>query len=106
MTRSFICLIILSVAFISCSKENGDKELPVSLRETISKNTDCTCLPTLDKYSWKGQVVYVKGFRGPACNWIPTFYNEQGEVFSLPEGYSFTQFHADSKFLQNVWHCE
>ena len=104
-----ILLVFLTSVFIfaACAKDKQEtpEALSVVIRELQSNNGTCNCAPYLDQYLWKSRTVYVLGYRGPACNWIPTFYDEQGKTFSLKSGYSFDAFLQEGKKIKEVWSC-
>ena len=97
------CAILFSI--IGCSKKI-DPELPQNLKAKIEETTDCTCLPYLNLYEWKGQAVYLYGFAGPACNSVPAYYDKDGKPLMLIAIYTFEQFIAESKLVKNIWKCK
>ncbi len=104
----FFTLIIFCLFFYSCSKENI--EAPKPIKELIldfkSKNPDCTCEPYINQYVWRNETVYVLAYKGPACDWFPTFYDLNGRKFTLSAGDSYDKFLQESTFSKNVWTCK
>lgn len=92
----------LLVSLLSCSKKE-DSDIPVLLQTVIMENADCVCDPFISLYLWHGQKVYVLGYMGPACNWFPTFYDEDGREIAM--GMSTTHFFDESHFIKTVWKC-
>ena len=69
-------------------------------------NPDCDCDPYVNEYVWNDKTVYVLAYKGPACDWIPTFYNSKGEEFALQAGDTYDIFIKESTFVKNVWTCK
>lgn len=101
-------LIFLGPLFLSCSKESIDipKEIEMLISDLKSTNPDCTCEPYLDQYLWRNETVYVLGYKGPACDWFPVFYDSNGQPFTLESGYTYNTFLQESNFQRTVWRCK
>ena len=89
----------------ACKKSNDISPLPPSLQTMISETEDCSCQPYLSLYEWKGRRVYLKGFTGPACNWVPAYYDEHGQPLMMIATYTLDQFLAESKLVKLIWEC-
>ncbi len=102
-----LLLLVSAMFFAACAKEKeGPPEALLEVIQQLRSNSGtCNCEPYIDQYLWKGKTVYVLGYRGPACNWIPGFYDEQGNTFQLESGYSFDAFLQEGKRVQEVWRC-
>jgi hypothetical protein len=102
------CFIFITFLFIfSCSKENKEKvDVPEPLMEIITNNNNCACEPFIDQYFWRGQTVYIFTCKGPTCLCAVSFFNEKGETLELEPGYTFSDFHQESKLIKNIWTCE
>ena len=100
----FFGFLAISLTISFCEKT--DLATPEPIKERIASYTDCTCEPYIDLYSWKGQKVYLLAFRGPACNWVPGYFNEEGQPITMESGYSLQQFAQESKLLKRVWTCQ
>lgn len=101
-----IAIAILLPVFIlsGCDKESD--ELPPSLKAEVAKNSDCVCLPYLDKYSWRGQIVFVHKIKGPTCYWFPLYYDRNGLRIEMEAGYTFDKFTQDATLIKLVWECK
>lgn len=94
--------ILLHVFILSgCEKETD--ELPPSLRAEVAKITDCGCMPYIAKYLWRGETVYFRGLRGPACNGVPLYYNRDGLKITMEAGYTFSKFTEEAILIKSVW---
>jgi hypothetical protein len=100
----FVVLLVISFTITSCKK--ADVETPEPIKELIARFENCSCEPYIDLYSWKGQKVYVLAYKGPACNWIPGYFNEEGQPIGMENGYTLQEFVEDSWFLKRVWTCQ
>ena len=97
---------LLCMTIISCSKEEEPGPVPASIKAIIDNSNDCTCLPYINQYEWKGQTIYVLAFRGPACNWTPGYFDKNGQPVFMAIGYPFDQFLVESLLIRVVWECE
>ena len=89
---------------LSCNKEDETTNLPTSL-QAFTENNDCTCAPYIKEYKWRGITVFLKGFAGPACNWVPAYYNKDGAPITMADGYSLQDFMEEADFVRLVWQC-
>lgn len=97
--------ILLQVFILSgCDKETD--ELPPALRAEVAKFTNCVCLPYFEKYTFKGDIVYVRGFKGPGCNWFPLYYDKDGLKIEMEAGYTFDKFTQEATLIKLVWECK
>ena len=99
---SFIALLSLGAA---CSKDSLPETLPTKLQVITTSNSDCICEPYIDLYKWRGQYIYFMGYKGPACDWMPMLYDNQGESFTLPVGSTYSNFINEAKLIRNEWTC-
>ena len=110
--KTYLTLFSIFTIFIffsySCSKENTEVSDQVNkLTESLkSQNPNCKCEPYLSQYLWRNETVYVLGYKGPACDWFPIFYNSDGREFTLQVGYTYEKFIQESTFIRNVWSCK
>lgn len=72
----------------------------------IEQTDNCSCQPYLKLYRWKGMDIYLKGFTGAACNWVPSYFDKTGNPYTMPSGYTVDRFVSDSKLLKDIWHCQ
>lgn len=105
MYKLYIAVCLSIVSFLSCSKENKEKETPEAVKSLMAGNENCVCEPYIDQYLWRGQTVYYLGYRGPLCNWFPTFYNDKGERIEIDPDYAVNHFIAESKLIKRIWAC-
>lgn len=97
--------ILLHVFILSgCEKETD--ELPLYLRAEVAKITDCGCLPYIDKYTFKGEIFFVKGFKGPGCSWFPLYYDKDGLKIEMEAGYTLDKFIQEATLIKLVWECK
>jgi hypothetical protein len=102
--NKIIIAFLLSTAIFSCKKQVSEN-LPAPLEEIKRLSGNCVCDPYINLYTWRNQPVYLLGYAGPACSWIPTYYNEKGEIITMPVGYTVDMFAAESRLVKNVWRC-
>ncbi len=104
----FSILIIVAFGFYSCSKENTtiSEQVNTLIQSLQAENPNCSCDPYLSQCVWRNETVYVLGYRGPQCSWRPTFYDSNGQEFTLPVGYTYEQFDQESTFIKDVWTCK
>lgn len=102
--KLFFTITFLALLFSSC-KKNGlnNAEVPEKIRQLETKN--CTCDPYINQYTWRGQTVYMQGFSGPACNWYPLYYNQDGDKITMTTGYTLNDFEKEASFIREVWKC-
>ena len=105
MYKFFIAVCLFVVSFVSCTKENNEKETPETVKALMGDSENCVCEPYIDQYLWKGQTVYYLGYKGPLCNWFPAFYNDNGESIEMDPDYAVNHFKADSKLIKRIWTC-
>jgi hypothetical protein len=106
MLKYCLVLAFSIVSFLSCSKENKEKEIPEAIKDLMEEaNKNCICDPYIDQYLWKEKIIYFLGYKGPVCDWIPTFYNEKSEQIIMEANYNLNQFFADSRLIKNIWTC-
>lgn len=104
MKRILISACIV-FSFYACTKNGETNDLPPALKEVIRENSSCTCLPYLAKYEWQEKTVYLLGSKGPACQTIPLYYDENGNKINLPTNYTYDNFSKDAKLIGIVWEC-
>lgn len=102
--KVYSSLLLLSLVFYSCSKEKSGT--PEAIKELMAQNANCICDPYINQYLWRQQKVYVLAAKGPACDWQPAYYRENGEEFSMVAGYSLDDFLRESQLLKEVWACK
>ncbi|WP_028298546.1 hypothetical protein [Olivibacter sitiensis] len=104
---SFILLGFMVLATLSCSKNEDDPyaELPAPLQAMVAES-GCACEPYINLYKWRDQQVFVLLFRGPACNWRPTYYDSRGNSIEMEEGYTLDDFINEAEKIKTVWTCE
>ncbi len=105
MLKYCLVLAFSIVSFLSCSKENKEKEIPEAIKELIEANKNCICDPYIDQYLWKEKVIYFLGYKGPACDWFPTFYDDKGERINMEWDYVVNHFAEESKLIKRIWSC-
>ncbi|MES2873885.1 MAG: hypothetical protein V4708_09195 [Bacteroidota bacterium] len=97
-------VILSTFIFSACEKESD--ELPPALKAEIATITSCMCDPYISKYRWKGETVYFRGGRGPACLFFPMYYNKDGVRFEMEAGYTYQKFSEDAVLIKSVWECK
>lgn len=107
--RKIPVLLAMMFAVFACSKDNGEKkekyEVPENIQKLLGSDTSCICDPFIAGYKWQGEMVYVKGYSGPACSWFPLYFNGDGSPLTLPDGFTYDQFAAEATLLCQVWPC-
>ncbi len=109
MPKALIKLLLITLIFISCKKEKEEEniEIPIAIQNIIDKN-DCFCNTVIDLYKWQKKPVFMLNSGGsPLCSssTLPVFFDKDGTIFTLKEGYSKENFFKDSKFQKNIWRC-
>ena len=105
MFKLYIAVCVFLVSFSSCSKENKEQETPEIVKTIMAGNENCICEPYIDQYLWEGQTIYYLGYKGPLCNWFPTFYNDKGERINMERDYIVNHFAVESKLIKRLWSC-
>ena len=105
MYKLYIAICLSVVSFLSCSKETKEKETPEAVKALMAGNESCVCEPYIDQYLWKGQTIYYLGYKGPTCNWFPTFYDDKGERINMEWDYIVNHFAAESQLIKRIWSC-
>ncbi len=104
MKKAIFNLLLISLVFVSCEKE--EDKIPAAIQAIINEN-NCSCLPFIDLYLWRGKPVFLLGIRGPQClSAGPVFYDEFGNKFELEKGYTFDNFFKDAQLQKNIWRCD
>ena len=112
MGKSFftiLVLIFICIAVASCRKtaaNNDAVKLDNFTNRLQSENPDCICEPHINKYSWRNQTIFVLAYKGPACDWMPVYYNQNLTEIKMETGYSFDNFLQESQFINNSWNCQ
>ena len=106
MRKAFLSIILPCLFFISCSKERQEVPVVPESLKTIMETSDCVCDGYINLYTWKNQSVYVLGYKGPACDWRPVYFDQNGEEMEMENGYSYTDFLQESKLIKNIWSCK
>lgn len=102
-----LALLSISLCFAACDKDKDDKKnIPAGIQARIDLRSNCTCLPYINLYQWKGQDVYLEAFRVPACNWVPAYFDAQGNEIAALKGATLDTFLADATFKKTVWACK
>lgn len=96
--------VLLLVSVFACSKDKDSGSLPGELGQITKSNANCVCEPYVDIYLWNGQKVYFLGYRGPACNWIPTWYDKDGTKMTVSQTFA-DEFMKEAVRLGLVWKC-
>lgn len=104
LLKTNLTLFICSLLLFSCAKDKLDET--VVLKSIIANHNDCTCEPFINKYLWKNKIVYVLAFKGPTCDWTPSYFNEEGVEFNMENNYTLDNFIEESSFLKNIWTCQ
>lgn len=105
MARLLIIALYLFTQ-VSCSKSKEElPTLPPAVQQIIDENQDCVCLPYIDLHNWNKQEIYLLGFKGPTCNWIPGYYDSKGNSIEMESGYTLDKFLAESVLQKHIWSC-
>lgn len=106
--QKIVVVIVLITGFIACSKNTKEEQqqVPPSIQKIITDNSRCMCLPYIKEFSWRGEVVYLLGFRGPACSWFPSYYDASGATITMAAGYTLNDFLSETQFIKTVWQCD
>jgi hypothetical protein len=103
-THHFFTVCLFTFLVFSCTEE--EPEQSVVLQKIIGNVENCTCEPFVNEYVWEKKTVYVMAFKGPACNWVPAYYDKNGIEFNMVDGYTYDEFIEDSILVGNVWTCQ
>lgn len=95
-------LFIISM-LSSCEKDS--EKLPPALEQEIGKINDCKCLPYFAKYSWRGEIIYLRSTLGPSCFSFPRYYNKDGVKIEMEAGYTIDKFRNEATLIGIVWEC-
>ena len=100
----FAAILAISLTLGSCEKEAV--ETPEAIKERIASYDNCTCGPYIDLYTWRGKKVYLLAYTGPACNWVPGYFDEEGEPIRMADGYTLQMFALERELIKPIWKCE
>jgi hypothetical protein len=103
MTKPLLTVLLACSVLFSCTKNK--QGLPEPLHEVIRSQTDCSCEPYINEYRWREQTIYVLAYKGPACTWIPTYYDGKGNIFNMEQGYTLDDFLGESSLIRHTWSC-
>lgn len=103
-TPFFFTVCLLTFLAFSCTEDEPEKS--VVIQKIIGNVENCTCDPYINEYVWENKTVYVMATKGPACNSIPAYYDENAIEFFMEDGYSYEEFIEDSILIGNVWTCQ
>lgn len=103
MIKALVAGILITLQ-IACTKNKINDPLPDAL-QTIIDNSNCTCQPWINKYYWKAQDVYVLGYAGVTCNWVPVYFDASGTTIEMPKDYTFGDFLKQAAFIEKNWDC-
>lgn len=105
--KKLLYILTMGVCLLTaCKKSKSTSVEDELINKAKTENPNCVCDPYIKKYEWKGRIVYLQAAAGPACSYIPLFYNSSGERFELPSRITFNDFFAEATFLQDVWSCK
>jgi hypothetical protein len=105
--KKFLYVLTVGACLLTACKKNKVNTVEDELISKVkAENPNCTCDPFIKQYEWKGRIVYVQAYMGPACSTMPAFYNSSGERFELPSRITFNDFYAESTFIKDVWSCK
>lgn len=103
-TPFFFTVCLLTCLAFSCTEDEPEKYAVV--KNILGNVEGCVCEPFINEYVWEKKTVYVIAFRGPACNWVPAYYDKNGIEFNMEDGYNYVEFIEDSILVGNVWTCQ
>ena len=125
MTRSHLCkyiniiivLVVISALAFGCSKKQVEIQstVPQAINDLIEdmkiNQPDCQCHPFISQYIWRNQNVYVVAINdalniGYVCDWIPVYYDSNGQKFTVENGYFYWDFLKDALLVKEIWTCE
>jgi hypothetical protein len=43
---------------------------------------------------------------GYVCDWIPVYYDSNGQKFTVENGYFYWDFLKDAQLVKEIWTCE
>ena len=102
-----LVLVVLVTVLVSCSKSEEPQDIPGAIQAIMTDSApDCNCLPFINQYSWRGKLVFVLAYRGPACNWMPAYFDRNGNTITMESNYSYDDFLVEAFFLGEVWKCQ
>ena len=89
--------------------------MQTTLPQTISDLTkdfevnhaDCNCHPFINQYTWRNQNIYVLAYNdaldiGYICDWVPGYYDSNGQKFTVESGYFYQDFLKDSHLTKEI----
>lgn len=116
MVKARLSLIIFCLLACACSKKQVEvqMEAPRAINDLIkdieTNHPDCFCHPYISQYIWRNENVYVLAYNdqlniGYICDWLPTYYNANGDIFTVQTGYTYDKFLKDSRLIKKIWAC-
>jgi hypothetical protein len=111
-----LSLVISCLLAFGCSKKEVEVQMETPqavkdvIKDTEANNPGCTCHPYISQYIWRNKNVYVSASNdqlniGYICDWIPIYYNSNGEEFKMKTGYTYDKFSKDSRLIKTIWAC-
>lgn len=67
-------------------------------------DSNCTCDPYIGLYKWQNKDIYFFSFRGPACNGVARYVDQEGNELNL-DLQEMEQFNEEAEFEKTVWFC-
>ena len=103
--RRMFIFSFLACLLGACKKEDTgiDKNIPESVAQLMD-NTRCDCDPRISLFKWKDQLLYVPYTTHPACDMIPRFYDQEGNIVELSNDEQ-NQFWNEKELVRTVWEC-
>ena len=95
------CVCLLA----ACKKSSSNTEEKL-ISKVTGEISSCICNPYINKYLWKGEIVYLQYSRGANCTGVANFYNKNGERMTLEKEISFDKFLSESTFIKEIWSCK
>lgn len=105
MKSIYLSLGIIAMTLLACDKapELRLEGVPESVRQHIT-NDNCTCDPQIGLFRWNERLLYVHWFIGPACNTIPSYYDDEGNPVELTADEQ-NAFWEEKELVKMIWVC-
>ena len=102
--KPLLLALLLGTVFTACSKRSNFDKVPGPVQALIDSAT-CVCEPYVRQYLWRDQTIYLWGYTGPTCNWIPGYFDAEGKPVVMAENYNLYEFLEEASYVKLIWEC-
>ena len=104
-----VAFLFVSMFLFSCKKEVALSAMEKAIIDATARcgASSYSCEPYISQYVWREKIVYASLSGGAYCCFsIPVYYDFDGAVLLMENGYTFEDFLAESHYVANYWACK